>query len=165
MIKLELKKLLEYLHQKDLNAQIQKETNQIYILFKIGEQEYPLFLRIFEGGELLQLLAFIPCNIKHDAVNDTARLLHLLNKELDVPGFGMDETAMVVFYRCMIPAKNEEVDSKLLDAYMNSIQIVCKTFSPVITAVAFGTATYSEVVKKAKDNEKSATKKKTKGKP
>ena len=161
MINLELKSLLEHLRDKKIEAQIQKETNQIYILFKIAEKEYPVFLRIFEGGELLQLLAFIPCNIKPEALNDTARLLHLLNKELDIPGFGMDETAMVIFYRCMIPAKDQQIDEALLDAYLNSIQIIAKTFSAVIIAVAYGATTYKEVLKKSEEKGKPAPKSKS----
>lgn len=151
MIHLELDKLLEYFKKKELPAQLQNETNQIVIVFKIGEREFPLFIRIFEGGELLQLLAFLPCNIKNSAVADTGRLLHLLNKELDIPGFGMDEASAVVFYRTMIPVQNQKIDEALLDAYLNSIQLVCKSFAPVIAAVAYGSTTFEEVLKKTRE--------------
>lgn len=160
MINLKLEDLLGYFQKNKIDAHLQQQTNQLYILYKIGEQEFPVFIRIFEGGELLQLLAFIPCNIVPGALNDTARLLHLLNKELDVPGFGMDENAMVLFYRCMIPAQNQKVDEALLQAYLNSIQVICKTFAAVVVAVATGAATYDEVLKKAQQTEKKAVKSK-----
>ena len=154
MIPLSLKDIQKHLQARNLIAEEQKETNQLYVALKIAEREFPLFIRIFEGGELLQLLAFFPCNTTPETLGDTARLLHLLNKELDVPGFGMDENSSVVFYRCMIPAKDEEVDDALLNAYLNSIELVCRSFAPVIVAVAVGAATFNEILKKAEEQSK-----------
>jgi hypothetical protein len=151
MIPLNLNKIQEYLKTKEINAEYQKETDQLYIVFKITEQEFPLFIRIFEGEELLQLLAFLPCNTKKGTINDTGRLLHLLNKELDTPGFGMDESSSVVFYRLMIPIYNKEVTPIFLDAYLNAVQVVCKTFASVIAAVAYGATTFEDVIAKAKE--------------
>lgn len=150
MLNLELNALLSHMQSTGLKAEIQKETNQIVIVFKIDEREFPLFIRIFEGEELLQLLAFIPCNIKSKAMGDTARLLHLLNKELDIPGFGMDESSSVIFYRCMIPVLNKQVEESILNAFINSIQLVCKSFAPIIATVAYGATTFDEVIKKAR---------------
>jgi hypothetical protein len=151
VIPLKIQKLLDHVQKKGFHAELQAETEQIVILLKIGERECPLFMRIYEGGELLQLLAFLPCKVETGTLGDTARLLHHLNKELDIPGFGMDETASVVFYRCMIPAQNKQVDGALLDAFLNSIHIVCKSFAPIITAVAHGGAAFEEVLKKARE--------------
>lgn len=157
MISLTLDAILAYLSQKGVQAQLQTETNQVIILFKIGDREFPLFIRIFEGGDLLQLLVFLPCNMKKSAFGETGRLLHLLNKELDIPGFGLDEDTSVVFYRCMIPIQNQQLDETLFDAYLNSIQLVCKSFSPVIASVAFGNVTFEEILKKTKEQNKSQT--------
>ena len=151
MIHLELTKIQEYLKSKQIAAEYQKETDQLYIVFKTGDQEYPLFIRIFEGGELLQLLAFLPCNTKSETLNDTARLLHLLNKELDTPGFGMDESSSVVFYRVMLPVYKKEINPHILDAYIEVIQTICRTFTSVITAVALGAVTFEEVLTKARE--------------
>lgn len=154
MIPLKLESVLEYLKNKGFDASIQKETNQIVIVLKLADRDFPLFFRIFPGEELLQVLVFIPCSIKPETVADTARLLHLLNKELDIPGFGMDENTSTVFYRCMIPVKNKEVDETFLSAYLNSIQVICKTLAPVIGAVAFGATTFQEVLQKTQTREK-----------
>jgi hypothetical protein len=153
MIPLTLHSIQEHLRSKQIEAEYQPETEQLYIVLKIGEQEYPLFVRIFEGNELLQLLAFLPCNTKTATLNDTARLLHLLNKELDTPGFGMEESSMMVFYRLMIPVYHNQVAAPLLEAYFNALQVVCKTFAAVIAAVALGMATFEEVVAKAKETD------------
>lgn len=152
MLALNYDKLKKHLSDKGIQSELQTETNQLCVTLKIAEREFPLFFRIYDGEELLQLLAFLPCNTKPETVGDTARLLHLLNKEIDTPGFGMDENAQVVFYRCMIPAKNKEVDTKFFDAYLNATQVICQSFAPVVAAVAFGAVTFDEVVKKSKEH-------------
>lgn len=151
MIPLDLNKISEHLDSQGIKAEFQKETNQLCVLFKIADREYPLFIRIYEGGELLQLLAFLPCNTKPATHADTARLLHLLNKEIDTPGFGMDENSESVFYRCMIPVKDKKLDESQLNAYVNAIQVVCQSFAPVIAGVAYGAVKFDEVMKKAQE--------------
>lgn len=152
MIPLELHKIRTHLRSLGIESELQTETNQLCILFKIAERDFPLFIRVYEGGELLQLLGFIPCNTKKETVADTARLLHLLNKEIDLPGFGMDENSEVVFYRCMIPAKDKKIDGNILNSYINATQVVCQSFAAVIAGVAYGAATFDEVVAKSKEN-------------
>src|ERR1700722_19094980 len=103
MLCLTMDHLREYLIAQKFPVHFQQETNQIYMLYTIGGKEFPLFMRIFGDADLLQLLTFIPCHLHSNATNSLARLLHLLNKELDIPGFGMDEAAKFVFYRVMLP--------------------------------------------------------------
>lgn len=151
MIPLDLNTIRKHLKSQGIEAELQKETGQLCILLKIADREYPLFIRIYEGGDLLQLLAFLPCNTKPETVADTARLLHLLNKEIDTPGFGMDEDPHVVFYRCMIPVKDKQIDGNIFDSYINATQIVCQSFAPVVAAVAYGAVTFEDVLKKSKE--------------
>jgi len=157
MIPMDLTKIKDHLKAQNLDVEYQQETDQLVVIFKISEREFPLFIRIYQGGELLQLLAFIPCNTKEETLNDTARLLHLLNKEIDIPGFGMDETSFVVFYRCLVPTQDQQIAPTILDAYVNAIQVVCKTFSSVIAAVAVGAVTFDEVLKKTKEQANNPT--------
>lgn len=143
--------LLDFLKREGYNAELQKETDQIAILLTVEGTEYILFLRILPSGPVLQILSFIPCTLKADTLNQMARLLHLLNKELDAPGFGMDETSGVVFYRITIPAVTQKVDPELFKTYMNSIKVVCNTFSPVIINVSRGTMSFDAVLAKAQE--------------
>jgi hypothetical protein len=152
MIPLDLNKIQEYLNKQGVQSEIQKETNQLCVLFKIAEREYPLFFRIYEGGELLQLLAFLPCNTKPETQADTARLLHMLNKEIDLPGFGMDETQDVVFYRLMVPVKDKKLDPALLNSYVNATQVVCQSFATAIAAIAYGGIAFEDLLKRIKEN-------------
>jgi hypothetical protein len=148
MIPLTIEDLHAYLAGQELPVEIQKETNQVFMVFKIAGREFPLFMRIYEGNELLQLIAFIPCTIKPEAVAHLGRLLHMLNKELDIPGFCMDENAGVVFYRAMLPALDKQVAWDHLQRYIRSIESICQNFAPVIATVAFGATTFEEVLKK-----------------
>lgn len=169
--------LLNFMQKNKYEANIQSDTQQVYTIFKINKKEYPLFLRVFDDGHLLQLLVFIPCALEpnqkfafdkktkrepsesssdksKESVADLARLLHLLNKELDVPGFGMDEMAGVVFYRLMLPTPKKKFDEDLLVAYLKTAEHVCQMFSTPIEAVSSGQMTLDQILAKAHELEK-----------
>ena len=154
MTKVTTESLLKILKDQGRDVQIQEETGQIYEVLKINDRDFPLFTRVMEGATLIQLLAFFPTGIKTEAMPELARLLHLLNKELDIPGFGLDEQAGVAFYRCMIPTIEGEVPEKVLEGFINSVQIVCETFMPAVEAVAVGATSFEDLVKKAEEEKK-----------
>lgn len=145
--------ILACMQKNNYEADIQADTQQVYTILKINQKEYPLFLRVFDDGHLLQLLVFIPCQLQREVVPDMARLLHLLNKELDVPGFGMDEMAGVVFYRLMLPTPKKKIDEELLLAFLKTVEHVCHMFATPIEAVGFGQTTLDEILQKAQEME------------
>lgn len=147
-IPLTMESIHSFLDSKNYKPQLQKETNQVYLLFNFSGRDFPLFFRIFEGGDLLQMLAFIPCTLKKDAAAETGRLLHYLNKELDIPGFGMDEKVGLVFYRIMLPTTDKEVNTHIIEALLSSTRTICQTFAPAIATVAAGASTLDEVLAK-----------------
>ena len=172
--------ILNFMRKSKYEAEIQPDTQQVYTIFKINQKEYPLFLRVFDEGHLLQLLVFIPCHLEpnehfvsnkkakseairssenksKESVADLARLLHLLNKELDVPGFGLDEMAGVVFYRLMLPTPKKKIDEDLLLAYLKTAEHVCQMFSTPIEAVSSGQMTLDQILAKAHELEKSSS--------
>lgn len=151
MIPLTLDSMFDYLSKNGLDVKRQPETKQLYILFKLHEQEFPLFIRIMDEGELLQMIAFMPVSLETKTVSDLARLLHVFNKEIDIPGFGMDETAKVCFYRAVLPGSNNKMLGEIVTGYINSIKVISETFFPVIVAVVTGAATYADVMKKANE--------------
>lgn len=179
MINISPDSLLTFMQKNKYEADIQSDTQQVYTIFKIQQKEYPLFLRVFDNGHLLQLLVFIPCHLEPNEnfmptkeskysrsekaqspeqqaiIADVARLLHLLNKELDVPGFGMDEAAGVVFYRLMLPTPKKKIESDLLLAFIKTVEHVCQMFSTSIEAVSSGQMTLNEILAKATEMEKS----------
>lgn len=151
MIPLTLDSLHDYLTKNKFEVKRQPETEQLFILFKVQDQEYPLFLRVMDEGELLQLLAFMPITLEPKTMGELARLLHLFNKEIDIPGFGMDENAKVSFFRIVLPAIEGKVSGEIIAGYINSIKVITETFFPVIVAVVTGNVTFADVVKKANE--------------
>lgn len=151
MIDINSQNLLECLRQNQYEAELQEETEQVYTLLKINQQEYPLFIRIFDDGHLLQVLAFFPCPLNQDKIPDLARLLHLLNKELDMPGFGMDEMAGAIFYRLMLPTPMKKIEQDMLIAFVKTVEHVCKMFAPAIQALAMGQITLEDILSKARE--------------
>lgn len=143
--------LLDFMRKSNYEADIQPDTEQVYTILKISDKEYPLFLRVFDEGHLLQLLTFIPCQMKQEVIPDMARLLHLLNKELDIPGFGMDEMAGVIFYRIMLPTPKKQISDDLLGAFLKTTEHVCSMFAGPIEAVGYGLTTLEEILNKAKE--------------
>ncbi len=151
MVQLTTTNLLQFVQEKGLSAEFQKETEQIAVILNIEGMQYPMFIRILTEGPVLQVLVFLPCSLNKNTLSDVSRLLHLLNKEMDVPGFGMDEAAGVIFYRVTVPALNGTVDDELLDTYLNSIQVICQSFTPVVINVTQGTMSFEAVLKKAQE--------------
>ncbi|MDP1836630.1 MAG: YbjN domain-containing protein [Chlamydiales bacterium] len=159
MLKLTYDQLVPFFQKHGLDSQIQSETNQIYAPLKVGEREFPFFVRIFEGSGLLQLLVFLPCNVPAERVSDMGRLLHMFNKELDVPGFGMDEMIGVVFFRCMVPVYEEEIPEAILESFLATFKTICQSFSPAVEALAAGAVTFDEMLAKANAAQKEAEEK------
>jgi hypothetical protein len=147
-------KILEHLKKKGYQAELQKETDQISVIINIHDIEFPLFFRLLADSPILQILVFIPSSFSEKTVAGTARLLHLLNKEMDIPGFGMDEDSKVIFFRISQPLSTEgELDTDLMDAYLESIKTVCTTFTPAIINVSQGTMTLEEILQKVREAE------------
>ena len=64
MVKLKLDRIIEYLFSKNYALKLQPEMDQAYLLLKIEGKEHPLFIRILDGDNFLQLLDFFPEAIK-----------------------------------------------------------------------------------------------------
>lgn len=147
MIALTIENILEALNKKGIAATHQKETNQAYLVLTAHKLDFPLFIRAYDEQDLIQFVVFMPCGARKETINDTARLLHMLNKELDIAGFGIDEAASALFYRLSIPIFNKEIDENLLEGFIQSIQGICQTLYPIIQAVATGTISFDEALK------------------
>lgn len=145
----QVNKLLATLRDLGHQAEYQKETDQIHFLLGKGKGEYPVFIRLMPGNELLQVLTFIPAQAKEPHMGELARLLHLLNKELDMPGFGMDESNGVVFYRSMLLLNKGEVEASHLRSYLDVAQKVCESFTGAIQMVASGQTTIQSLLEKS----------------
>jgi len=142
--------LIKLFATQKINLQVQKETDQLFTVLHFHGKDYPFFLRIFEQTKLLQMMVFLPCRITSKSVADLSRLLHRINREIDMPGFGLDEDANVVFYRLMLSSEKKKMDEKLILSYFSSFSRLLDTFSTIICGVADGRATFSAIMHELK---------------
>ncbi len=147
-MKVTQKALMDAMNKLGYETKIHDDTQQVYTSYNYQESEYPLFIRPLSDGNLIQVITFIPCNIVDSALNDVSRFLHIVNKELDMPGFCCDEDTKTVFYRIVIPCVDQELSQDLFDAYINTSRNICQTFGTVIQALAIGVMTIEEVFEK-----------------
>ncbi len=150
-MKLSNNELISSLNRFGIKATVQENSNQLLATFSQNGNEYPAFIRQLNGGNLLQILTFVPCTIDNEAYFDVSRLLHMINKELDMPGFCCDEETKTVFYRVVIPCINSQVDEPLLHAYLNTTQQVCGMFGTIVQAIAIKAMSLDEMMAKAKE--------------
>lgn len=145
---LTLKSLFDYLNEKKYEPVLQEEQNQVVLNIQIKNVEFPLIVKILDNEELVQFLAFFPANIKEGAEADTARTLHLLNKELDLPGFGMDDVNGLMFFRYVVPFLNQKFETPLLEKLLQAIPNILGSFFPLLYHISQGKMSYHDVYDK-----------------
>ncbi len=139
-------KLEQFLKKLELDPTFQEETEQVYILLKIKEIDVPVFFGIRTESSLLQLIAYLPYQLHEEKFGEVARMLHLLNKQLDMPGFGMDEKQKLMYFRCIVPCPGDQVDENLLGMYIGTLRLACDTFMHAIGAIASGTHKVDDIL-------------------
>lgn len=144
--------LLDHLKEKGLKPELQKETGQIYVVNKTKAGEFPIFLRIYENQTQLQIIVFFPTQIPDNRLDSVSRLLHHLNKEVDMPGFGLDEDLRLVFHRTMIPVYGPYLGSTILDLYIGAIPGLCENIYPLIQQAISSKLSFDEIKQKIKEH-------------
>ncbi len=137
--------LISFLKENNFTPFEETTSRLSYINLNADDHEIPLFFVIRNEGEILQLIAYLPFHLKDSETQATARLLHLLNRDLDIPGFGMDEEQGLMFYRLVVPCLNKQIDSKLLLVYINTVQLACDSFSHAIGLISSGSMNLDEL--------------------
>jgi hypothetical protein len=145
--------LISYLRANSLQPELQKETGQVFIIYKIQEYEVPVFFLMRPESGLVQMVAYLPYRLPDKTLGEVARMLHVLNKELDMPGFGMDESERLIFYRSVVPCPSGKINEHLFNLYLGTTRIACDTFMHAIGVVVSGTVTVDQAMK----NKKSST--------
>jgi hypothetical protein len=154
MLPVDIDHIYSFLKDQGYEPQKQTESHQVFYSIKQEKGEFPVFLRIFENTNALQLIAFLPCTVKKEALDGLGRLLHRLNKEIDLPGFGLDEDSGLVFYRLMITPQNGQIPEEILKHSLKAAENVLDSLSMVAMAVATGIASYQEVLDKLQEYQK-----------
>lgn len=144
--------LISYLRENNLQPEFQKETEQVFVVYKMGEFEVPVFFLIRHESHLLQMVAYLPYILPDKMLGEAARMLHILNRELDMPGFGLDESEKLMFYRAVVPCFDEKIEKRLFNMSLGTARIACETFMHAIGMIVSGTTTVDEVMKQKKSN-------------
>ena len=141
--------LTKFLTHAQLEPSLERESGLIDITVPAGEHELPLFFVIRNEGEVLQLVCYFPYQIQQGQRDATARLLHLVNRDIDIPGFGMDEEQNIIFYRLVIPCLKGEINEDLLRVYIDTIKLICDSFFHAIGLISTGNMDLDELKKQA----------------
>lgn len=151
MVKLTNSDLLKHLEDKQLKPQLQTETGQIVMAFRLNNKDFPIFLRIAEDEDFLQVLSFLPTKIKEGQHSAVGRFLHHVNNQVNLPGFSMDDQQDLVFYRIILPCPGREVNEQMLEKFLGAIFNVSNTFFPIISTLSEGTSQYKDAMKKLRE--------------
>ncbi|MGR3951738.1 MAG: YbjN domain-containing protein [Chlamydia sp.] len=147
------KALAEVMKRLSYTTKIHDKTDQIHTSYIYEENEYHIFIGSLNDGNFVQLITFIPCVVVDTSINDVCRFLHIVNKELDTPGFCYDEETKTVLYRIVIPCIRKEIHEELFEAYLHASKNTCETFGTVVQALAIGAMSLNEVFEKMVENE------------
>jgi hypothetical protein len=146
--KLDVKNLIKQLEKLGFKPELQNETNQIFFINKTETVELAFFLKVLAEGELLQIVTYLPVKLSKEQFSDSARLLNYINNDLDIPGFSLNESSKLIFYRVITPFCKKEFNKDLFDQYIKVCLNAATTFLPVINAVSTGSISYEELLKK-----------------
>lgn len=142
--------LIAYLRENNAQPELQKETGQVFLVYQMQGYEVPVFFLLRPGTHLLQIVAYLPFRIPDKALEETARLLHILNRDLDLPGFGIDESEKLAFYRCVVPALDDKIDKRFFNMYLATTRMACDTFMRAIGMIVSGSASLDTVLNEIK---------------
>ncbi|MCE2982704.1 MAG: YbjN domain-containing protein [Parachlamydia sp.] len=93
----------------------------------------------------------LPFEVRLEAVGETARMISFFNKSLLSPGFVLDESSKVVFFRYAWMLPKENLQPALFAAMIGMITLWLDTFSDSIEEAAQGKAMAAILEEKIRD--------------
>ncbi|MDP1834643.1 MAG: hypothetical protein Q8K75_01825 [Chlamydiales bacterium] len=94
-----------------------------------------------EEEQIFQLLVVLPFLVEPRMIGEVARLLLLLNKPLDLPGFGLDEVTRLTYFRHSLLTKKGHLSPRVMLAMVGTIAFLVESLMPQIELVANGSST------------------------
>ena len=98
----------------------------------------------------LQLVVNLPFFALETQIPDTARLILLLNKGMEISGFELSEVDKMIFYRHAFVVAEDQLDERIIVSLVGMIEMLLETFSEILEIVASGTQSLQDVVEEAK---------------
>lgn len=87
-----------------------------------------------------------PFKFKPETTKDLASLLHFINHESAVTGYGMDEVELRIYYRYHMFSLEEGVDRKALVSIVGLILFFYDLYGKTIEQVATGSITFNDLI-------------------
>jgi hypothetical protein len=136
--------IIQSLKERGIEAHLQKETGQVLIQRTIDGVDFPFFLKILPTGPFIQCVSFIPYELPEEVSLEFLSLLHFINRQIDLPGFGYDELSKYSFLRYNIPAFNNEIDGDTVKGILLRMEKLLELFAGFVLSVAQDPSSYSE---------------------
>lgn len=97
----------------------------------------------------LQLISTLPFHILDNQIPDLARLILLLNKGMELPGFELSEVDHLIFFRHAFVVPEDDLDERILLSLVGMIELLLSTFTETLEAVAIGNRSLREIIEDA----------------
>jgi hypothetical protein len=97
----------------------------------------------------LQFIVTLPFFVIDEKITDISRLLLLLNKGIELPGFELSEVDRLIYYKHAFVVPEDDLDERILLSLVGMIQLLLDAFTDIIEAVATGPLSFQKVVENA----------------
>ncbi len=98
----------------------------------------------------IQLIVTLPFFALENQIPDIARLILLLNKGMEIPGFELSEVDKMIFYRHAFVVPEDQLDERIIISLVGMIEMLIETFSEMLENVSIGAQSLQEIVEEAK---------------
>jgi hypothetical protein len=89
----------------------------------------------------------LPFELHQKGVIDVARYVLLINKGLELPGFGMSEPDEVCYYRHVLKSNSSRLDEKELLSMVSYIEMTLMIFMPPLKELVEGKKSLEDLLK------------------
>lgn len=134
-MKLSEYEILRFLKAEGHGLHTDKQTHQHHFMFPLANIEVPIFVKVFDGNILLQIVGYLPFQIAKGSAPTLARALHVFNREMDLPGFGMEEKEGTVFYRLVYPCPSQQIEEDTARLLIGATALAMETFLLTLKAM------------------------------
>lgn len=97
--------------------------------------------------QFVQFLVMMPTTVPEEKIQESIRLLHILNTIAELPGFGFLESEKLPLFRYSLLCNNDTIDKSLFIMTVGLVIYIVDTYSDVIVNHSKGRLELSELLK------------------
>jgi len=103
-----------------------------------------------DGDHLLQFVSSLPFPLIGKVAGDTARMILLVNKVIELPGFGMSEIDESLYYQHVHLCRKGYFEDATVGQLLSTILHYVDEYAPVVEEIAVGEKSFGVVVEEMK---------------